>query len=275
MRLNRWDAAQRELLGLLEVRGEHLDVLRQLAEVSQAMRNWEAAAGYQERVVALDPSRGNLERLARYYTQKKDPQSAARVWKRMLLEATDDSVAAAVIDRQLQDGNLAEALALCELHLARDPSSWKVLLRVACAQLAIGKPDQALPWFEKLLELPDEPIRARPSPRPTSRIRSAGPAMATASVPAGAASFVRLPDNQHQPRRVAGAASLRRRVCRSPGDFGGTRHAGTTGVVAELQAAHRRGIAIQLRGEAGGDVLHGDPERIPAGCAFVSTAVGQ
>lgn len=187
VRLRRTADAERELVALADSRGDDLDVLRQLASLAERTRNWPAAVAYQERVVGLDENRANMETLAKYLSEKGDAAASAKIWQRLLKEAKDDRVAAVVIDRQLQDGRLRDALALCELRLAQDPESWRMLLRAGGAALALDNLAAARAKYEAILALGDDGKSAALTPatrKPQPGVAPQAPPVPTIAAPA-------------------------------------------------------------------------------------------
>lgn len=143
--------ARRELATLLAARHDDLDVLSQLVSLAESAKDWATAVTYQQQIASIAPERGNLETLAKFYTLQGDEAEASKVWKRILTDTEDVAAWLAAVDRQLQRGNLAEALQLAETGIAKQPDDWRLLFRAALAQIGLGRQREAQHIFTAIL----------------------------------------------------------------------------------------------------------------------------
>jgi tetratricopeptide (TPR) repeat protein len=85
--------ARRALMPLLAENERDVDVLRQLAALAAAEKDWPAAMAFQKQVVAMNDSWTNVVQWARYYSESKRDQwlAEARERQRMLMRTWADT----------------------------------------------------------------------------------------------------------------------------------------------------------------------------------------
>jgi tetratricopeptide (TPR) repeat protein len=88
-RMGEYAQARRALVPLLAENERDVDVLRQLAALAAAEKDWSASMAFQQQVVALDDSWTNVIQWARYYSESKRDEwlTEARGRQRMLMRS--------------------------------------------------------------------------------------------------------------------------------------------------------------------------------------------
>ncbi len=148
-------AARQELEKLAGARPDDRDVLRLLAAMAEDQRDWKAAAGYQERVVALAPDRTDLERLIGYYRRTGERSKASGALLRLIEQSHDPNAFIAAVEGELKQHGYYEALALSESGRARWPDAWPLHFQAGLAHLALGELEQADNGFTTVLDRPE------------------------------------------------------------------------------------------------------------------------
>jgi tetratricopeptide (TPR) repeat protein len=148
-------AARQELEKLASTRPDDSDVLRLLATMAEDQRDWKAAAGYQERLVAITPDRAGLETLLSYYQRTGDRARAGNVLLRLLEFSHDPAAFIAAVERELKQRAFREALALAEPGRAKWPDAWPLHFQAGVAYLALGESEKAERCFKAVLDQPE------------------------------------------------------------------------------------------------------------------------
>ena len=113
-RMGNLPQARRALVPLLEENERDVDVLRQLAELAAAEKDWPSAMAFQQQVVALNDSWTNVVQWARYYSESKRDEwlTEARKRQRTLMRAWADTYRKYRAQMQSQEADEPEAATL-------------------------------------------------------------------------------------------------------------------------------------------------------------------
>ncbi|HEV3165277.1 MAG TPA: tetratricopeptide repeat protein, partial [Isosphaeraceae bacterium] len=163
-----FESARRELADLLVRRPNDVQVLEQLLALAEAMQDLEEAEANLQKIVAIAPDRSNLERLARYYTQRGKKDEASALWDRLAREANDVEAILASIDRAARDGDFRLAASLAHPQWARRPDDWRFGYRLAQAYGALQQANDGRAVYEAILKLPPNEIYEK-SPQGASK----------------------------------------------------------------------------------------------------------
>jgi tetratricopeptide (TPR) repeat protein len=113
-RMGEFSQARRALVPLLAEDERDVDVLRQLAALAAAEKDWPAAMAFQQQVVALNDSWTNVVQWARYYSESKRDLwlTEARERQRTLMRSWADTYRQYRALMQIQAANQPETVAL-------------------------------------------------------------------------------------------------------------------------------------------------------------------
>src|SRR5262249_53636576 len=140
-----------------------LQVLGQLVNLDESLRDYDRAITHQQAIVALAPDRANLETLARFYVQLGKTDDAAAIRARLLRETNDPKVRLAGDGRALQEGHPALAASIAGPEWSRRPDDWRFGLRLAEAQFRLNQYEGALATLDAILRLPPGDSYASPA----------------------------------------------------------------------------------------------------------------
>ncbi len=167
--------ARIELDKLAAASPDEVGVLKMLANLAAEQRDWSAAIGYQERVVALAPQADQIEHLASYHRAKGDVKAAEETLLR-LVELGDSDAFAAAVAHAVDQFAFPEAKRLAMAGLRERPNDWRLQLLAGIAQLATSETRAAEASFEAVLSSPEEAAPLTPPVKSTPRRASSSSA---------------------------------------------------------------------------------------------------
>lgn len=160
LHLQRFDEAQAELETTLARQPGDQETLGQLIQLAQQRRHWKQAIRHQETLVKLDGSLANLQTLARFYREARQPDQAARIWREIVRLAPDAKEVAVLFDREYFAGRISQAEAIARSGTQRFPENWELSFRWAHVLYTQGSLSQADRQFQRTWTmLVESPIR--------------------------------------------------------------------------------------------------------------------
>ncbi len=130
-----------------------LELLAELGKLATESLDLEAAADYQRRINAIQPSDEGSLQLANLLTQLGDDIDAESIRMRVMESQSDPVELLQSVDRLSASGNLKVARDLCHRILQRDPENWEAILREGMLEWRQGNRDEAMMRFDSILAM--------------------------------------------------------------------------------------------------------------------------
>lgn len=129
------------------------ELLNQLALLSEAEGDLEAAVGYLDELIEVAPDPATEYRLVKLLTELGEDQEASLITAKLVRQETDPRRLLNSLDALLNDDKFTTALEVIDAGTCIDSDNWELLFREASALEGQGRSDQAIDRYRHLIEM--------------------------------------------------------------------------------------------------------------------------